>query len=244
MKNNIKSDMKSDTGAQSVPVPVSSRAVINDCWNKIGVSGDLSCPELKKYIHCRNCPVYSAAAVDLLDTDLPADHMARWTSHVAQAKVLTEINTQSVVVFRIGDEWLALPTILFKEIASIGAIHSVPHRQNGVVLGLANIRGELLVCVSLQELLGLQQVSKRKRDKHHAADGRFMVIQHEGSRVVCQVDEVYGIQRFHAREQMPVPATLAKASATYTLALLPWQQKSVGLLDDQLLFYTVNRSLS
>lgn len=234
--------MKSDMRKQSVPD--SSRAAINDCWNKIGVRGDSSCPELKKYIHCRNCPVYSTAAVDLLDIDLPADHMARWTSHVAQAKVLAEIDTHAVVVFRIGNEWLALPTILFKEIASVGAIHSVPHRHNGVVLGLANIRGELLACISLRELLGLEQAGERKRDKHHAAAGRFMVLQREGSRVVCPVDEVHGIQRFNAREQTPVPATLAKATATYTLALLPWQQKSVGLLDDQLLFYTINRSFA
>ena len=232
--------MKSEMRKQSVPV--SSRAAINDCWNSIGVRGDSSCPELKKYIHCRNCPVYSMAAVDLLDIDLPADHMARWTSHVAQAKVLAEIDTHAVVVFRIGNEWLALPTALFKEIASVGAIHSVPHRNNGVVLGLANIRGELLACVSLRELLGLEQAGERKRGKHDAAAGRFIVLQREGSRVVCPVDEVHGIQRFNAREQTPVPATLAKATATYTLTLLPWQQKSVGLLDDQLLFYTINRS--
>jgi len=223
--------------------PANSRAAVNDCWNKIGVRGDASCPELKKYIHCRNCPVHAAAAAELLDTDLPADYLERWTSHVAQAKVLAETDTYSVVAFRIGDEWLALPTALLNEIAGIAAIHTVPHRRNGVVLGLTNIRGELLVCISLREVLGLQAASERKRDKQRAAAGRFLVIQHEGSRVVCPVDEVHGVRRFHTREQMPVPSTLAKATAIYTRALLPWQQKSIGLLDTQLLFYSINRSL-
>jgi len=227
----------------ATPAPLSTRAAIRDCWNNIGVYGDASCPELKKHVHCRNCPVYSAAAVDLLDTDLPADHLERWTRHVAQAKVVAETDTHSVVVFRIGDEWLALPTALFKEVAGVGAIHSVPHRRNGVVLGLTNIRGELLVCISLREVLGQPAASARKRDKHRATEGRFLVIQHADGRVVCPVDEVHGVRRFHAREQLPVPSTLAKATATYTQALLPWQQKSVGLLDDQLLFYTINRSL-
>ncbi|NMG76936.1 chemotaxis protein CheW [Aromatoleum diolicum] len=222
-----------------------SRPTINDCWNGIGVRGDSSCPELKKYIHCRNCPVYATAAVDLLDAELPADHLAHWTSHVAQAKPLVEIDRQAVVVFRIGDEWLALPSILFKEIANPGVIHAVPHRRNGVALGLANIRGELLACVSLREVLSLQAAKEGKRDNHHAAGERFMVIQRDGNRLVCPVDEVHGILRFHRRQQIPVPATLAKATATYTLALLPWQQESsVGLLDDQLLFYTLNRSLA
>jgi chemotaxis-related protein WspD len=229
---------------QSASAAEPARPSINDCWNRIGVRGDSSCPELKKHIHCRNCPVYATAAVDLLDTDLPADHLARWSSQVAQAKPLAEIDRQAVIVFRIGDEWLALPSLLFKEIASRGVIHAVPHRRNGVVLGLANIRGELLVCVSLHEALSLQAAKAGKRDQHHAAGGRFMVIQREGNRFVCPVDEVHGIQRFHRRQQMPVPATLAKATATYTLALLPWQQKTVGLLDDQLLFYTLGRSLA
>ena len=42
--------------------PRPDRAIVNDCWNRIGVRGDRSCPELKQYVHCRNCPVYSAGA--------------------------------------------------------------------------------------------------------------------------------------------------------------------------------------
>ena len=228
----------------SACAPDTARPGINDCWNRIGVRGDSSCPELKQHIHCRNCPVYATAAVDLLDTDLPADHLARWSSHVAQAKPVVESDRQAVVVFRIGDEWLALPSLLFKEIAPRGVIHAVPHRRNGVVLGLTNIRGELLACVSLREVLSLQAAKAGKRDQLQAAGGRFMVIQREGSRLVCPVDEMHGILRFHRRQQLPLPATLAKATATYTLALLPWQQQTVGLLDDQLLFYTLNRSLA
>src|SRR4029077_5730556 len=30
--------------------------VVDDCWNRIGVRGDASCPELKHHVHCRNCP--------------------------------------------------------------------------------------------------------------------------------------------------------------------------------------------
>jgi len=40
---------------------------IDDCWNRIGIHGDKSCPLLAEHIHCRNCSVYSAAATRLLD---------------------------------------------------------------------------------------------------------------------------------------------------------------------------------
>jgi chemotaxis-related protein WspD len=41
-----------------------------------------------------------------------------------------------------------------------------------------------------------------------------------------------------------VPATVAKAQATYIKGLLLWQNKSVGCLNDQLLFDMLDRSLT
>src|SRR5882724_3480372 len=87
-----------------------ARSASADCWNRIGVRGDSSCPQLEQHIHCRNCPVYSAAAAHLLDTAPPADYLSHWTQQVAQKSALTEITTHSVVVFRVDAEWLALPT--------------------------------------------------------------------------------------------------------------------------------------
>ena len=51
----------SDTPDTSTPF---ARAGLNDCWNKIGVRGDGSCPELKQHAHCRNCPVYASVAAE------------------------------------------------------------------------------------------------------------------------------------------------------------------------------------
>ena len=69
------------------------------------------------------------------------------------------------------------------------------------------------------------------------------MIRRDDVRVVCPVDEVHGIHRFHPRELKDVPTTVAKATVTYSTALLPWRGHSVGMLDDQLLFYTLKRSL-
>ena len=222
----------------------SSRPAINDCWNRIGVRGDSSCPELKQHIHCRNCPVYSAAAVDLLDAEPPPDYLEHWTRQIAQ-KALTEADTRSALIFRIGAEWLALPTAALQEIAGIRTIHSIPHRRNGVLVGLANIRGELLICISLRHILGLEEAVEPSPEKHDVVGRRLLVIQREGSRAAaCPVDEVHGIQRFTPRALAPVPATVAKATATYTQAVLSWRKRPVGLLDDELLFHTINRSIA
>ena len=55
----------------------------DDCWNKIGISGDQSCPELKTFIHCRNCPVFAAAARTFFDRAAPEGYLAEWSRWLA-----------------------------------------------------------------------------------------------------------------------------------------------------------------
>jgi chemotaxis-related protein WspD len=219
-------------------------SAINDCWNKIGVWGDGSCPELIKYIHCRNCPVYSAAAVKLLDRELPKGYIAEWTSHFAQETPAAAQDTNSVLIFRLGSEWLALSTIVFEEVSELKTIHSLPHQRNDIVLGLINIRGELLVGVSIAKALGLGETAQLKQKSNHTVHGRMLVVSSEGHRFVFPVDEVGGIHHFSLKEVKKVPTTVAGAGSTYTTGLLSWRDKSVGCLNDQLLFYTLNKSLS
>lgn len=222
-------------------------APLNDCWNRIGVRGDASCPELVQYVHCRNCPVFAAAAGDLLDRELPPGYLAEWTKHFAEPEVVRDPDTHSGVIFRIGQEWLALPTALFEEVAEERAIHSLPHLRNKMVLGLVNVRGELLVCISVARMLGLEAAvaaGAAKADERQAGARRLLVIRYENVRAVFPADEVHGIHRYHPRELKEPPATVTKASPTYTRALLPWRNKSVGLLDEQLLGYALSRSLA
>ena len=97
----------------------SAGAAVNDCWNKIGVRGDGSCPELTRHVHCRNCPVYSAGAVAVLDRPAPNDYLAERTRHFAKPEQAKEAEIHSVVIFRIGAEWLALPTAVVSEVANL-----------------------------------------------------------------------------------------------------------------------------
>jgi chemotaxis-related protein WspD len=229
---------------QAAAVSTEARPAINDCWNKIGVQGDGSCPELVRHIHCHNCPVYANAARTFLDRDLPQNYLDEWTRHFAREKTALELNTLSVVLFRIGAEWFALPVTVFKEISELKTIHSLPHRRNNLVLGLVNFRGELLICVSLAEALGLGAAPESNREHRHAVHPYLLIISDGGNRLVFPVDEVGGIQHFNLKEVKKVPATVAGARSTYTTGLLNWRDKTVGYLDAGLLFHTLGRSLS
>jgi chemotaxis-related protein WspD len=146
------------------------------------------------------------------------------------------------VLFRIEAEWLALPTPAFQEVAERRRIHSLPHRRSGLVLGLVNIRGELLICVSLSRLLGLEK--KKTTEAQRGLFERLLVVNWEGSRLAFPVDEVYGILRFDAQELKEPPATVTRSNVSYTHGILPWQGRAVGFLKAGVLFPTLDRSLT
>ncbi len=71
-----------------------------------------------------------------------------------------------------------------------------------------------------------------------------MVARRAAGAVVFPVDEVHGMERLFTRDLKEVPSTVAHARTSYTRALAPLGDRSVGLLDEQLLFYTVDRALA
>lgn len=228
--------------AQPASAPAPLR--LDDCWNRIGVRGDRSCPELKTHLHCRNCPVHATAVATLLDRELPAGHLEHWTEYFAQPPDRKEAGLHAIVIFRLGLEWLALPTAVFLEVAALRPIHTLPHRRNATVQGLVNIRGELLLCVSAAAVLGLAAAPVADDETSRKISRRLLVLSRDGQRLVLPVDEVGGTHRYHPRDLLPPPATVTRAAATYTKAVLRWRDRTVGCLDDELLFYSLNRSIA
>lgn len=211
---------------------------IDDCWNRIGIHGDKSCPLLEEHIHCRNCSVYSAAATRLLDRySLQQDQRDAVVS-----KVETDVKTRSLLMFRLGEEWLGLATRSLVEVAPLQAIHSLPHQRSRALLGVANVRGALVACLSLVELLDL--------DGSVAPVGggrvmpRMLIIAAHGGPVVVPVDEVDGIHAIDERILDAASQSGAQASAKYTRGVLQYRGRSLRWLDEEQLLSAVTRSLT
>lgn len=218
------------------------QVVVDDCWSRIGVTGDGSCPELEKYYHCRNCPVYAAAGAQLLERSVSQNYRREWALHFSRPKATLAPGAISVVLFRVGPEWLALPTSSFVEVAELRKIHSIPHRRKGTVLGLVNVRGELVVCLSLAKVLGLKHAAKT--DGERVVYERLLVANWESHRVVFPVDEVHGVHRFDPDQLREPPATLSKSGTSYTKGVLPWQGRLTICLDAELLFPALSESIA
>lgn len=211
------------------------------CWSRIGVFGDRTCGDLAEYIHCHNCPTYHEAGRSLLDRELDVDYLDRQKEIVARQKDLREW-TLSVTIFRVEGEWLALPSAALKEITEARVIRGVPHRSGRELLGLANIRGELVICVSLPQLLGITEGSS-----HEAITPivwpRLVVAEQGKERWAFPVEEVWGMWWLDPASIQEAPATLANDASSFTRGIFDWWELKVGLLDEESLCHAVrNRS--
>ncbi|WP_424138732.1 chemotaxis protein CheW [Roseomonas chloroacetimidivorans] len=230
---------------------------IDPCWQRIGASGDGSCPELRRHAHCRNCPTHASAASALLDRPPPEGYLAEWTGHVARGSALSAVSLNfagereqraqailSLMIFRLGGEWLALPATLLQEVAEPRPVRSLPHRRSGVVLGITNIHGEFLICVSLALLLGLDPSGETRTERQIATQKRLLVIGRDSDRFVFPADEVHGLHRCRADSLQPPPATISRAASSYTRQVLSWESRTVGCLDGDILLDSLNRNIT
>ena len=131
------------------------KAPMPECWRVVGVSGDRSCPELERFVHCRNCPVLGEAARGFFDRPAPAGYLEAWRAVLEEPVEAVEADTASLLVFRVDREWLALAAEALVEVTPVRRIHAIPHRRGTPLAGLVNIRGELQLCLSLHAILGL-----------------------------------------------------------------------------------------
>lgn len=220
---------------------------IDDCWNRIGVWGKQTprCAKLDNVVHCRNCEIYSAAGRQVLERELPNHYEADWARVYAVKKQKKLVGTESITIFRLGEEWFSLPTHVIREITEIRTVHKIPHNKTPVLRGLVNLRGQLKICVSFGRLMG---IDKSATDRHSSRRFQFyermLAISNNGSEFVFLVSEVKDTYRYHPNELQDPPATLSQAQGTYTRGILSWNEHEVAVLDAELLFYSLTKSLA
>lgn len=219
---------------------------ISECWREIGVRGDQSCPELETHLHCRNCPTHRQVARQLLDRPAPPGYREEWARVFARPprEDAQQSTLDTVLVFRLGAEWLALPAAACQEIAEPRLMHSLPHRRSNAVRGIVNVRGELVICISLGELLGIDAAATERVGGGIACFRRLVVIGDESRRSAFEVDEVHGLHSFDRNSLGAVPATIGKAAGSMVAGVIAWNDRTVGLLDSERLGELIDRSIA
>lgn len=160
------------------------------------------------------------AGARLLDRAPPPGYRAEWTAHLAKPPKVAETTTAAAMVFRVGEEWLALPADWVGEITPARAVHSLPHKRGGVLEGIANVRGELLLCFSLGRVLGIETAAGAE------AARRLIVAGNGARRVVFRADEIFGVLRYDEARRLPSPG-----KPSLVPHLLEWNGRTLGLID-------------
>jgi chemotaxis-related protein WspD len=221
----------------NISIPVTT--LVDDCWNRIGVNGDRTCPELETHVHCRNCPVFARAARSFFDRKAPEGYLAEWAELLGKPVSTGSADDSALLVFRLGSEWLALALGVVSEVTALRPIHRVPHRTNRVFSGLVSLRGQLQLCVSLH---GLLEVDPPDPDADPSSSPRLVVIRKEAETWAFLADEVVGVHRVARDQLQKVPSTLANPTGSFSRAVFAWDEgRSVDVLDEARVFGALRR---
>lgn len=211
-----------------------------DCWNGIGVWGDASCPELKTAVHCHNCPVFTSAGRNFLASPPPDGYLEAWTARLIDKEDEDCAEVQGVLLFRLGEEWLALPVAALHEVIPLRPIHRIPFR-GGLLAGVVNVRGELHLALRLNHLLGI--ANSPKSQEQRIAVPRLLVAGREEQTWVFRVDEVDRVHRLVVCEVQPAPPTLSRSATRFSRGVFCYRNRVIGLLDEKRLFEAVRAGL-
>jgi chemotaxis-related protein WspD len=126
------------------------------------------------------------------------------------------------------------------EVTPVRPVHRVPFR-GGALAGLVNIRGELLLCVYLGQLLGIPAETPSNGPTAEPPGrppqpARMLVVRRQADRWVLRVDEVDQVRRFPAGELTKAPATVRRAAARLTRGVFAWKGRTIGYLEETRLF--------
>lgn len=200
----------------------------NDCWNTIGVWSSVpeKCERLSQVVHCRNCDVFSQAGREVLERTPPGGYVTQWRKEIAHQQGESDTTLTGVMTFRIAEEWFAVPAKTLQEIAEQRTIHRVPHNDNPHVVGIVNIGGEVDICYSLGDFLGLS-----KQANVINAYERLMVVIYNGDRYIFPVNEVSGMTRYGEADVLPVPATLGGDKSSYVDGMFVMGKTHIAILN-------------
>lgn len=175
-------------------------------------------------------PDAAAGAVQrLLDRPLTDEDLAAATEQVSQPLQAMEKQVRRLLLFRVGEEDLALEASAVAGVMRSASVHRIPHRSNKIVRGLCNVEGDLLLCGDLAALLQLN-VTGSPGDEA-SSSRRMIVVGDDLERWVIEAHSVEGIVQVVPDTFRKPPVTVDAALGRYISHLVPLEKRTVALID-------------
>lgn len=181
-------------------------------------------------------------AANLLSRPHPTGYTQEWMESLKHPIVEEATPRQSLLIFRIKSEWLALPSHCIREITQTSFIHSLPHTKSDVLLGITNVQGNLLITISMQNLLGIPDTEQVSPDHHGYT--RNIVFGNKKEIFVFPVEEIYGLIHLKPGKIESTPISISKSPKNFFSGIftLPDNALSIGLLDEKLIINSLNEN--
>ena len=169
-------------------------------------------------------------------------YLQEWAEHFRAPLARSEAADASAVAFRIGAEWLALPTPTLLRVAPHVLPHRVPHRTARGLRGIVNVGGQLHPCIALADLLGIDADGGSARTGRHTF-ARLLLVQWEARAYALPVADLHGIVRYAESRVQPPASTISKGLQRYLSGVVAEGEMRIGLLDAALLGPQLARAL-
>ncbi len=180
-----------------------------------------------------------ASRLDLLSRQAPEGYLEEWSQRLRQPLSNEASDRFGTLIFRIGKEWLCIAVNCVAEITSVSEIHSVPHRSNEILLGIANVGGDLEIAISMSTLLHLDDAEHPGYNYQQRPYSRMIVLNLSGDRYVFEVNEVYGVVHFERHKMEEPPITISHAISTFSKGIFYHKDLKIDLLDEELISHRI-----
>ncbi len=140
--------------------------------------------------------------------------------------------TTGVLVFRLEGELLGLPATLLRRVTPVARASAIPHRRSRLLRGICSVRGELVLCVDLRALLGVNG-GAAKAGAETQSSRRMIVLGPPDASWVFEVDALIGIERIDVASLRSAPVTVERASSAFVRGLADLPVGCVSVLDGE-----------
>ncbi len=176
-------------------------------------------------------PALGDAILRLLDRPVAPAELESGAELAARPMAPGNRRASRYLLFRVGDETAALVATALRRVTPVVRTRPIPHRVSGVLRGVCNIRGELVLCADLHRLLGLAR-GGAGADEGTASDPRRMVVAGPADNSwAFEVDALVGIESIDPAEIHAPPVTVEYALADFTAGVTEAGGRSVTILD-------------
>lgn len=202
-----------------------------ECRTVIGIWGDRSCAELRDLDHCHNCPVYTSLGRQVLDQALELDYSS--THNESDTVAVAPDERLSLLVLRVGSDWLGFETTGIREIIAPTEPHPVPHRLKPGFRGLVTVRGQIHPCIDLGILLGCASAEAP------SASPRMVLMSDDSGCFAFVADEVDNLFVIPKTSISQPPISIRDAKPSYINRMVRITDRDIALLDEEFLLHAL-----